>query len=169
LAEEKKRGGKSETLTIRLDSRTRFIVELVSRVRGQTITTVVERALAEAALNLNIANRRGAPATWQDFWDACEGIRDLKLAASPGVFPTEEEERLLEFVRTHWPFFYTSSKCDEFVRHYIHVLWPRINEFMETWEASRMHNYFAVGKDMQRALEHAKLQPPEWPQNFPNT
>ena len=163
MADEKRRGLKSETLTIRLDPRTRFIVEFISRVRGQTITTVVERALAEAADRLTVDGPLVSNATWQYYWDTCEGIRELKIAANPALFPTAEEERRLEFVRTHWPFFCTSPRCNEYLRHYIHILWPRINEYMERWESERTRDYYAAGAAMQKALEEARLESPEWP------
>src|SRR5215211_3367462 len=87
VSEEKKRAAKSETLTIRLNPRTRFLLEFVARMRGQTITTVVERALVQAADAATI-DHDGIRQTWQDYWDVCEGIRALKIAAEPDLFPS---------------------------------------------------------------------------------
>jgi predicted HicB family RNase H-like nuclease len=43
------RRARSETLSLRLDPKLRFAVEFIARLRGQTITTAVERAIKDAA------------------------------------------------------------------------------------------------------------------------
>lgn len=162
------RAGKSETLTIRLDPKTRFILEFMSRLKGQTITTVVERAIVKAADQESVRNREGYPQTWQDFWDISEGVRALKMAEHSEFFPTYEEERRLAFCKDHWPFFWASPSRLKFLNHYVDVLWPRIDEFVQMHEDQKASDYFAAGKAMQHALQNARLKPPEWPQPKPS-
>ena len=38
---KKERGTKTETLSLRLDPKTKFILEFVARINGQTLTTVI--------------------------------------------------------------------------------------------------------------------------------
>lgn len=164
-----KRPSKSETLTIRLDPKTRFMLEFVSRLRGQTITTVVERAIAEAANRATLEpeyNYRGnpdEPRTWRDFWSVSDGERALKIAAEPELHPTYEEEKRLAFAKAHWPFFYMNPATTQLRSAYVEILWPRIDEFIANHEETKHRDFFLTGKYMAEALVAAKIQPPEWP------
>ncbi|TPJ52738.1 hypothetical protein [Mesorhizobium sp. B2-6-4] len=169
MADEQRRASKadakSQTLTIRLDLKTKFMLEFVSRLRGQNITTVVERAVATVAGAETIP--RGGQfepdLTWQALWSVSEGVRTLRVADVPELFPTYEEERRLAFAKEHWPFFYTNRGCRVLQQFYVDVLWPRIEDFISLHEAKRHENYFGAGQAMQEALRAAKLQAPEWP------
>lgn len=162
------RSPKSESLTIRLDPKTRFMLEYVARLRGQTITTVVERAISLAADAATISrenpfSNETDTKSWRSFWDVNEGVRALKIARESELHPTYEEERRLDFARKHWPFFFTTSDCIHLMPAYIEILWPRIDEFIETQEAHRSDDFFAGGKAMQQALKDANVKAPEWP------
>ena len=155
---------KSETLTIRLDPKTRFILEYLSRLKGQSITTVVERAIIKAADQEDLPDHDGGlPDGWKDFWDVSEGVRSLKISARSEFFPTYEEEKRLAFCNDHWPFFWSNKQRYSFLNHYVDVLWPRIDEFVQLHEDQKANDYFAAGKAMQEALSNAKLKPPAWP------
>ena len=160
---EKRRASKSETLTIRLDPKTRFMLEFMARLRGQTITTVVERAILEEANRATITRFNGPDDDWRDFWSVREGERALKIAAESALYPSYEEEKRLSFAREHWPFFYSTDQKLSFIKHYIEVLWPRIDEFIEIFDTQKAENYFAAGEAMKKALSEARLKPPEWP------
>lgn len=156
---------KTETLTIRLDPKTRFILEYLSRLKGQTITTVVERAIVAAAGDAQVDDPRwpNNPDGWQYFWDVSDGIRALKMAERGAFFPTYEEEKRLAFCRQHWPFFYSSSAGDNFLSHYVDILWPNIDTYVKMHEEQSAEDFFAAGKAMQAAIQQAKLKPPPWP------
>ncbi|AZO63026.1 MULTISPECIES: hypothetical protein [unclassified Mesorhizobium] len=165
MAEDAKRGGKTGTLTIRLDPKTRFILEYLSRLKGQSITTVVERAIVAAASQETVADPRypDQPDSWQQFWDVSDGCRALRMAERPEFFPTYEEDRRLAFAKEHWPFFWASHDRSRFLNYYVDVLWSRIDEFIQIHDDSKQADYFAAGKAMQEALRNAKLAAPEWP------
>ena len=164
-----RRPGKSETLTIRLDPKTRFMLDFVSRLRGQTVTTVVERAIAAAADNATIPryNSYGndeEPSTWRDYWDVSEGVRALQIAGEKELHPDYEEERRLAFAKKHAVFFFAlPEKLQGFRVGFIDILWPRIDEFVEIDERERSTDYFAAGKAMSKALHDAGLKAPDWP------
>ncbi|MBX3543755.1 hypothetical protein [Chelatococcus sp.] len=158
-----KRPAKSETLTIRLDPKTRFMLEFISRVKGQTITTVVERALVEAASTATIETGFGHT-DWKAFWDVSEGVRQLRLASTDEVFPTYEEERRFAFARTHEVFFWDiEGKTKTFNRFNIEVLWPNIDEYISIWDSTKTSDHWAAGRRMKSDLEDAKIEPPRWP------
>lgn len=160
-----KRPSKSETLTIRLDPKTRFMLEFVSRLRGQTITTVVERAIRDAADRavLHHQDERGNSydTTWRDYWSVFEGERALKIAVEDDLHPTFEEDQRLAFAKQFSDFFW--SKNGTILTAYIEVLWPKIDEFIDIYERTKTDNYFAAGYAMKEALSAAKLATPDWP------
>ncbi len=156
--------GKSETLTIRLDPKTRFILEYLSRLKGQTITTVVERAIVTAAEQETIHDySHGGELGWRDFWNVSDGVRALTMAAERGFFPNYEEEKRLAFAKDHWPFFWHTKDRRLFLNHYVDVLWPRIDEFVQIHDDQKTSDWFAAGTAMQAALRGARLRPPAWP------
>lgn len=170
MAKEPNRGGKTESLTIRLDPKTRFILEFLSRLRGQTITTVVERSIVGAASEQKIETVDSIHAVgWQDLWDVTDGVRALKLYAIPDFFPTYEEEKRLAFAREHWPFFYASRSKTSFLNHYVDILWPRIDEYIQIHDDNKAAggDWFGAGKAMQEALRKANLEAPDWPVKEP--
>lgn len=166
MAKETK-SGKTETLTIRLDPKTRFVLEYMSRLKGQTITTVVERAIVAAAAQETLPDREfGGTLSWDDFWDVSEGVRALNLANRREFFPTFEEERRLDFAKTHWPFFFATKSKAIPLNHYIDILWPRIDEYVQLHEENKAKggDWFGAGNAMQEALRKSNLRAPDWPQ-----
>ena len=169
MAKEASRGGKTETLTIRLDPKTRFVLEYISRLKGQTITTVVERALYAAVTQEAFhhpdpfSDGKDMTLGWDFFWNVSEGVRALRMSGYSEFFPTYEEEKRLAFAREHWPFFYGSVHGTRYLTHYIEVLWPRIDEFVQIHDDTKQDDYFAAGRAMQKALNGAKLKAPDWP------
>jgi hypothetical protein len=164
---DSKRGGKTEVLSIRMDPKTRFVVEFIARIRGQSITTVVERSLQETADRTTVSEPDSfgnqIDKTWRDYWHVSEGVRWLTVASDPQLYSTFEEEYKVAFTKTHWPFFYNSSKKESFKEWSIEVIWPRVDEFVELWTRTKAVDYFAAGKAMQRAISEAGLKPPDWP------
>jgi hypothetical protein len=150
---------RTEVLSMRLDPKTRFLVEILARLRGQNITMVVERSIQEAA-DATVIGRDGS---WRDYWHIEEGVRSLKMAADERLYPTFEDEYRLEFAKTHWPFFFGSSSCNAYLELSIRVLWPKIDEFVAVWRKTQSTDYFAAGKAMQKALSDAGIKAPDWP------
>lgn len=159
----KRKSLKSETLTIRLDPKTRFMLEFISRLRGQTITTVVERAISDAADQASIVDE-GNERTWRSFWHISDGVRALRLAQNQSLYPTYEEEQLLNFAMNHKPFFMIKG-FDEWVpdEKYADILWPKINEYLGTWLRTRANDHWAAGKMMRDDIEAAGVKAPVWP------
>ncbi|WP_216331400.1 type II toxin-antitoxin system VapB family antitoxin [Rhizobium sp. X9] len=159
-----KKTSKSESLSIRMDPKTRFMLEFVARLRGQTITTVIERAITESANRATIQPDYNEPETsWRDFWSVNEGERSLKIAGEPQLHPTFEEERRLAFTKRFWPFFYKDKKCSAFREDYIDILWPSIDNIIENHDELKHSNINAGPEYMSSLLSDAKIDPPRWP------
>lgn len=171
MAVSLKKTAKSESLTIRLDPKTRFMLEFLSRLKGQTITTVVERAIADAANRETISAddpryMERVPHTWRDYWSVSDAERALGLARLPDVHPTFEEERRLDFAKRWWQFFFINSNAWAVDRQFADILWPQIDEYIAVEENNRSTNAIAAGEAMSKALLLAGITPPEWmPEN----
>lgn len=162
MAYEPKRPVKTEVLSMRMDPKTRFLVDVLARYRGQSISTVVERAIIEAADNTYIGDP-DAKKTWRKYWHISEGVRALNMSADQALYPTYEDECRLVFARTHWPFFYISSECKIIKSWCVDILWPHMEKLMEKWEDTKSNDYFATGIAMKKILQEAGLAAPEWP------
>ena len=163
MTKEQKRAAKTEVLSMRMDPKTRFVIDVIAKVRGQSISTVVERAIQEAADRLTIGNSDERGPIWRDYWDVIDGVRALKVSRDQRLFPTFEEEYRLEFTKKHWPFFYQTSRCEIYRDGLIEILWPKIDEFLEIWDKTKANDYFAAGKAMRKAINDAGVVPPDWP------
>ena len=161
-----RRGAKTENLSLRLDPKTKFMLEFVSRVKGQNITMVVEHAIREVAdaspIGVSSYSQDNGP-NWRDFWDASEGTRVLKLISCRNYPTTFDEDELYEFTRAHGEFFFSDVRATIPKRAYVDILWPRINQYLEIWRNKKASEYWAAGEAMKQDIRAAGLQPPEWP------
>ena len=143
---KKDRGSRTETLSLRLNPKTKFILEFVARVNGQTLTAVIERAVLSSWKEPPIGPTFGRGSyTWSSFWDPNEGIRTINLFACEDYPLTDDEEYLKQFLKTHWEFFYTSPAADTPCRAFVQILWPKIEDYRRIWYEQRETDYWAAG------------------------
>ena len=154
---------KTETVTLRLDPKTRFMLEFMSRVQARSITAVVEQAIREAAANVSVRSNSDDERTWSHFWDASEGSRTLQLISDANYPTNYEEDELLAFAHAHWEFFYISDSFKTPRKSYVDTLWPKIDDYLALWRDQRQADYWAAGRAMSRDLAAARLAGPEWP------
>lgn len=172
MAKEPKRA-KSESLSLRLDPKARFILEFVARVEARSITTIVERAIKQYAERVRVDDpfdengREVLRPNWTDFWDPSDGVRTLKMFAVADVPSTFEEDELRAFVKSHWQFFYQDKSEQLPMRAYIDIVWPEIDEFLEIWRSEKATNYWSAGLAMQGKISAAGVKPPQWPPSQP--
>jgi hypothetical protein len=170
MAQKMDHGAKTRALSLRLDPKTKFMLEFVARIKGQTLTTVVERAIRESCDQVTIRgpgqNEYGNQYNWQQFWDPEEGVRMLSLLASPDYPTNYDADDLKEFTKIHWEFFYRESKCLNPRRSFVQILWPKIETYRHIWNEQR-DDYWAAGRAMAADLTAAKLKAPQWPRPAP--
>jgi len=154
----RKKDRKTETLSLRLDPKTKFMLEFVARINGQTLTTIVERSIRSSLGAVHTGGN--IPRDWTHFWDPQEGIRTLKLLQCNEYPTTPDEDDLKKFVTIHWPFFYASRTFEEPHRVYVEILWPKIAQYRRIWGERRNRDFWAAGDAMAAALSAAKVQPP---------
>jgi hypothetical protein len=103
---------KTETLTLRLDPKVKLMIELISRIRRQSITGVVEAAIEEIAFDLDAPFVTGGEAhpmslgsTISEIWSTDESERFINLCFYLPSLITYEEQRLLETIKASQSFF----------------------------------------------------------------
>ena len=164
MAAERTRGTKTQSLSLRLDPKTKFILDFVARIKGQSITTVVERAIKEASAGVVIdADDFGNGSNWSDYWDPNEGVRTLKLLTAREYPTTFDEDELRAFTLAHWAFFYEDLEGKRPRASYLDIIWPSVDRYMEIGRETKIANYWAAGEAMMADLSCAGIAPPNWP------
>lgn len=154
---------KTETVSLRLDPKTKFMMEFMSRVQGRSITAIVEHAIRDAAKSVGVRGAFDQLRTWSDYWDATDGVRTLRLLSDANYPTSFDEDELLEFTRAHWEFFYMSIKADTPARANLEILWPNIEKYFAIWREKRQLDYWSAGEAMAEDLKKARLSAPTWP------
>ena len=156
---------RTESLTIRLDPKTRFALEFVSRITKQTITTVVESAIRDIAEKTysDISKtytdnyKEVNDTNWKYYWDVNEGVRFINLAKDPNTNPTYDEEEILEFIKIHWKYFSEDEVLYRLRRDCIDVIWPHINKLIKIWRETKSNNRQEASDYMQQLLDKANI------------
>lgn len=101
---------KTETLTLRLDPKVKMMIEIISRIRRQSITGVVEAAIEEIAFDLDTpyfddgeSHNYSLGAIFSEIWSADESERFINACYRLPSLMTYEEQRIWETIK--------SSKC----------------------------------------------------------
>lgn len=145
---------KTETLTLRLDPKVKFMIEVVSRLKRQSITGVVEAAIEELAFDLdvpfhdggNTENRSVANALTK-VWSTDESERFINLCYHLPNLLTFEEQRIWETIKSS-PVFVdkNASKIGSYWqvegvghldRSHIRIFWNDLLEHVEENKESR--------------------------------
>lgn len=93
--------GKTESLTVRLDPKIRYGLELLARKQRRTLSSVVEWALHKAIYDKTegLYDEQGGDANLLDFlWDVEEADRHYHMAIIRPALQNFEEERLVKLI-----------------------------------------------------------------------
>src|SRR5215203_4361069 len=116
-----KRGPKTETLSLRIDPKTKFVLDFMVRVTGRRVTDLIERAVKKYAQEVTVGGGRysSSQKTWQSYWHPNEGYRWIALLSDPDVETTLDEEELKEFLVKHRRLFEDDN--ERLHSEYVHV------------------------------------------------
>ncbi len=158
---------KTENLSIRLDPKTKFILDFVVRMKGVRTTDLVARAIKDLADSTRIRGNdsRGNDyeKSWLDYWHPEDGVRTLNIILDPDIPTTFDEDELADFVRQHWEFFFGSADYKNPVPAFVQVLWPDIETYLDHWRESKSRSRWATGELMLKAIKAAEMRGPDWP------
>jgi len=165
------RAPKSETLTLRIDPKSKFIVEFLALAVDRNITTVVERAvksLADRTRVCMVYNREGELSdwkTWEDFWHVSEGIRTIRTIRESELRRGYEDDELLDFVKFHIEFFSEYNDLDNLDQIRVDIIWPYVDQCLANWGDRAKDGPWKAGHLMSQLLSKADVPPPEWPRS----
>lgn len=118
MGSTKKRGGRSkltrsETVTVRLDPKLRFALELAARKHRRTVSSFIEWAVESSLRDVTVRDVAGSEATVQsvvsDCWDVDEADRVIRLAIWYPELVNHEEAAAWKVVLTQ-PTFWLDRK-----------------------------------------------------------
>ncbi|MNC01140.1 hypothetical protein D3C76_540000 [compost metagenome] len=102
---------KTETLTLRLDPKIKMMIELISRVRRQAITGVVEAAIEDVAYDVDVpffdegeTRTRVIGSAMSEIWSADESERFICMCYHLPTLLTYEEQRIWETIKSSFVF-----------------------------------------------------------------
>jgi len=104
MAEKKRRkggGGKlsrSETVTVRLDPKQRYLAELAARKQRRTLSSFIEWAIEESLRTVHFDNDKSIADESRRLWDVDEPDRFAMLALSYDQLLTHEEQVLWKLI-----------------------------------------------------------------------
>ena len=159
---ESRRVVKTENLSLRLDPKTKFILDFVVRMKGVRTTDLVARAIKDLADTTTVSDFPDDK-KWLDYWHPDEGIRTLNLIFDKAIPTTFDEDELAEFVRQHWQFFFSTSDLKNPIVAFVQVIWPVIDGYIDHWRAHKSADRWATGVLMLKAIKGAGMQGPTWP------
>ncbi len=116
---------KSSAITVRLDPKLRYALELLSRKQYRTISSVVEWAINQA-----IQSPEGV-ANINELWDVDEVDRLIKLAESKPELLNYDEQRIWKVISDHgdyWNWNSFGSDEPEINNHLIKRDWEKIQK-----------------------------------------
>lgn len=98
---------KTETLTLRLDPKIKTMIELISRIRRQSITGVVEAAIEEIAFDLDAPyfddgemHNHTLAVVFSDVWSTDESEWFINMCYRFPTLLTYEEQRIWETIKS---------------------------------------------------------------------
>ncbi len=151
---------RSAHFSFRAAPATVFASDVAGDIRGQSMSTFIERAVIAEADKVQHNGK-----TWRDFWDDSEAVRELKRFAEPGFLLNGARSRTREFIMAHAVFFYDRTKHGlEVNRQRAEVLWPLLEHWVDLYEQSKTVSPWATGDKMATELKKTKppIKPPEW-------
>jgi len=97
---------RSETVTVRLDPKIRYLAEIAAREQQRTLSSFIEwairRALTAKAMSDDEYSSTVAPPLWMEgMWDVDEADRFFLLASGRSDLLTLSEQRLWKFFAMH--------------------------------------------------------------------
>jgi len=164
MMKEDKRGTRTESLSLRIDPKTKFALEFMVKITGYRITDLIERAIKDYADKTTVGEEYSGKKNWLHYWHPDEGVRTIKMIFDQDIHTTFEEDEIAEFVNQHNEFFFfdTSEKTRPAVV-LVQVLWPRIRYYIEHWREHKGLSRWLTGTLMLEAITAAGMRGPNWP------
>lgn len=165
MIKEVKRGSRTEGLSLRIDPKTKFVLDFMVRVTGFRITDLIEKAIRDFAEKTRVGDDFGDPGrNWLHYWHPDDGVRTIKMLFDPDIPTNFEEDEIKDFIEQHKEFFFEGIGAVKTpMTVFVQVLWPNISDYIESWRETKTQNRWATGAKMLEAIKAAGMKGPEWP------
>ena len=106
--EHQKRGGgggklaRSETITVRLDPKLRYLAELAARKQRRTLSSFVEWAIEDVLSRIELSPKKSIEAEASQLWDVDEFERFIRLGVWHPELLTFEEQQIWKLLEESW-------------------------------------------------------------------
>ncbi len=150
----KKKGGgnlsRSQVVTVRLDPKLKFALELAARKQRRTISSFIEWAVEDAITKVQITENINIADLMIQVWDVEDADRFVKLALNFPELLTYEEEKLWKVITDFKPFWQGEYGAEKY---------GGINEASADWANLRRYweilQKIAAGEANTSALKEA--------------
>jgi hypothetical protein len=127
---------RSETVSVRLDPKLRYLAELAARKQRRTLSSFIEWAIEESLANIpltdragNVNNIRGVAA---DLWDVEEPDRFIRVATQYPDLLVHNEQRLWKVISEYggvWRGYYDNDGEWTWGLQAHNAIYPRVREY----------------------------------------
>lgn len=146
MAMAKKQGGaktsRTETVTVRLDPKLRYLAEIASRTQRRTLSSYIEWAIEKSLGQVTLSSdfNDTIESNGNDLWDIDEADRFVKLAFKAPTLLTYEEQILWKLIqengyfwRGEWIKEQWAWRCEEYFQTdekniFSNIIWERVRE-----------------------------------------
>lgn len=142
---------KTETLTLRLDPKIKYTIELMARIKRQSITSVIETAIEAAAFELDTPVLvEGKRETWSlsnavsEFWSTDQVARFINLCAFMPELLTYDEQRIWETIKS------TPEFWDENIESYLNPYHVNGLGFIDKFSVGRWFESLSIFVDKHK-------------------
>ncbi len=140
---------RSETLAIRLDPRTRYMLELAGRIQHRTLSSVVEWMINNSLKDILISDNLSLANVQADLWDIDEPDRLVKLALQYPYLLNFEEQKIWKVIIENAYFWKGRSEDGE---------WMGVFK-MKDLHFDRIRKYWTTIQDMAKGEELSGILP----------
>lgn len=126
---------RSETLAIRLDPRTRYMLELAGRIQHRTLSSVVEWMINNSLKDILVDDARSLASVQADLWDIDEADRLVKLAIQYPHLLNFEEQRIWKVIAENSYFWTVNADISDGVRWTVSMQSVNWKSIRDNWQS----------------------------------
>ena len=150
----KRDGHTQNSVSYRLALKYRFALQLLTRQLATDKIVALEKAIGDAVSKLHLSR------DWMSLYNEDEVTAELNLYALAEYRVDETEKKRRQFVFAHSRFFYVDKERLQVNTALAHVLWPRLDAYIDAWHDHLHEDYNHAARIMAADIKKAGKRPP---------